>query len=83
MPQGKRTITVEVHPKTGKILAKDPPGQSVREIPMEDVTLAVKTAGAVVHHKIIHVPEYTVIHTQTNPTCRWVFISGHWIQICS
>ena len=83
MAGGSKKITIEVDEKTGKVLAKDPPGTSVREIPMENVTLAVKSGGAVVHHKIIHVPEYTVIHTQTNPTCRWIFFGGRWILVCN
>ena len=83
MANGKKSITIDLDPKTGKILAKDPPGQSVREIPMADVTLAVKSGNAVVHHKVVYVPENTVIHTQTNPTCTWIFIGGRWIQICT
>ena len=46
-------------------------------------TLAVKSGNAVVHHKVVYVPENTVIHTQTNPTCTWIFIGGRWIQICT
>ncbi len=82
MANGKGRLAVEVDAKAGKLLAKTPPGATVREISMADVTLAVKSGGAVVHHKILEVPEYTVIHTQTNPTCQWLFVGGRWIQIC-
>ncbi len=80
---GTKKFTVEIDDKTGKVVSKDVEGTSVRQIPMEDVTLAVKTGGAVVHHKIVYVPEYTVIHTQTNPTCRWVYMGGRWTLICT
>ena len=84
MPNGKKSITIDVDPKTGKILAKDPPGQSIKEYPMADVALTVKgEGGAWARFPIIHVPEYTVIHTQTNPTCQWIFIGGRWVQICT
>lgn len=83
MPKGTKTITIEVDAESGKVLTKAPPGASVKTIPMGDVTLAVRTGGTVVHHKIVHVPDYTVIHTQTNPTCRWIFMGGQWIQYCT
>ncbi len=80
---GTRKITVEIDEATGKVVSKDHAGASVKTIPMGDVTLAVKTGGAVVHHKVVYVPEYTVIHTQSNPTCRWMFLNGQWVLICS
>ncbi len=80
---GTKKITVEIDDKTGKVVTKEMEGVTVKTIPMADVTLAVKTGAAVVHHKIVHVPEYTVIHTQTNPTCRWIFFGGQWVLVCT
>lgn len=80
---GTKKFTIEIDEKTGKVVNKDFEGVSVRTIPMEDVTLAVKSGGAVVHHKIVYVPPNTVIHTQTNPTCRWIFDGTRWILVCS
>ncbi len=80
---GTKRITIEIDDKTGKVVSKDFDGVSVKTIPMEDVTLAVRTGGAVVHHKIVYAPEYTVLHTQSNPLCRWVLIGGRWVLVCS
>ena len=83
MAKGTKTVTIEIDENTGKVLTRDPPGGSVRTIPMADVTLAVRDGGKIVHYPIVHVPEYTVIHTKTNPTCRWIFINGQWVLFCT
>ncbi len=80
---GTRKITVEIDEESGKVVSKDLEGVSVKTVPMADVTLAVKMGGAVVHHRVVYVPEYTVIHTQSNPICRWMFIGGQWVLICT
>ncbi len=77
-----KTFTVEIEMATGKVLKTGVAGATTREIPMENVTLAEKRDGAIIHHKLVHVPEYTVIHTKSNPQCQWYFIAGKWIQIC-
>ncbi len=81
---GTKTITIEVDEASGKVLTKDPPGGSIKKYPMADVMFAVKDeSGAWARVPIVHVPDYTVIHTKTNPLCRWVFIGGQWILYCT
>ena len=77
-----KTFTTEIETATGKVLRTGVAGATTREIPMENVTLAEKRDGVIVHHKLVHVPEFTVIHTKSNPQCQWYFIGGKWIQIC-
>ncbi len=81
MAGGTRTFTTEID-ATGKVVKSGVAGATSRKVPMENVTLAEKRDGAVVHHKIVFVPEGTVIHTKTNPECQWFFIGGQWIQFC-
>lgn len=81
MAGGSRTFTTEID-ASGKVLKSGVAGETTREIPMENVTLAEKRDGAVIHHKLVFVPENTVIHTKSNPECRWYFVNGRWIQVC-
>ncbi len=80
---GTKKITIEIDDRSGKVVSTDIEGVTVRTIPMEDVTLAVESGGAVVHHKIVYVPQNTVIHTRSNPTCRWVFLDGQRVPVCT
>ncbi len=83
MAKATKRIGIEIDPETGKVRRTEPAETSVAEIPMENLTLAEKKDGVTIHHKIVYVPEYTVIHTKSNPECRWVFIMGQWVRVCT
>lgn len=81
MAGGTRTFTTEID-AAGNIVKSGVTGATKREIPMENVTLAEKKDGVIIHHKLVYVPENTVIHTKSNPECQWYFIGGRWVQFC-
>ncbi len=82
MAGGSKTFTTEIDVATGNVIKSGVDGATTRKISMENVTLAEKRDGAVIHHKLVFVPEGTVVHTKSNPVCQWVFMGGQWIQIC-
>jgi len=81
MAGGTKTFTTEID-AAGNVVKSGVTGATTRKVPMGNVTLAEKKDGAIIHHKLVFVPEGTVIHTKTNPDCQWYFVGGEWIQIC-